>query len=130
MLLKEGDKVLVSHRRLFPRDEPRFFLGTVEDYEAGVVKLTGHSFIRDLFTGIVEKKDTRTKLISLSSGTLMVYVLPDHVLLDSVEFHWEDGWLLLSDGRDFTMNLAERTVGRKEMPVSPVPEEVSLGELS
>jgi hypothetical protein len=123
MLLKEGDKVLVAHRRLFPHDEPRFFLGTVDAYQAGVVKVTGHSFIRDLFTGIVEKRDIRTKLISLSSGTVMVYQLPDHVLLDSMEFRYEDGWLLLSDGRDFAMNLAERTIGRKEMPVLPLLEE-------
>jgi hypothetical protein len=123
MILKEGDKVLIAHRRLFPHDEPRFFVGTVEAYEAGVVKVRGRSFIRNLFTGVVEKRDTRTKLISLSSGTLIVYLLPDHVLLDSVEFRLEDGWLLLSDGRDFNMNLAERTIRRREMPVLPEAEE-------
>jgi hypothetical protein len=29
MLLKEGDKILVAHRRLFEKDEVRFFVGQV-----------------------------------------------------------------------------------------------------
>ena len=77
MLLNEGDKILVAHRRLFARDEARFFLGRVDAYEAGVVKVTGHSYVRDMFAGkMLEKAELRTKLLSLSSGTLMVYLLP------------------------------------------------------
>jgi hypothetical protein len=37
MLLKVGDKILVAHRRLYDKDEERFFVGRIEAYEAGVV---------------------------------------------------------------------------------------------
>jgi hypothetical protein len=77
MLLKEGDKILVAHRRLFEKDEVRFFVGRVEVCESGIVKATGHSYLRDALRGqLVEKADERTKILSLSSGTLVVYQLP------------------------------------------------------
>jgi hypothetical protein len=108
MVLKEGDKVLVAHRRLFARDESRFFLGRVDAYEAGIVKVTGHSYVRDMFTGDMhEKAELRTKLLSLSSGTLMVYLLPEPVILEDLRFVIDGRRLLLTDAKDFTMNLAE-----------------------
>jgi hypothetical protein len=33
MLLEQGNKLLVTHRRLFEGDLPRFFVGEVEAYE-------------------------------------------------------------------------------------------------
>jgi len=108
MLLNEGDSILVAHRRLFARDEARFFLGRVDAYEAGVVKVTGHSYVRDMFTGkMLEKAEPRTKLLSLSSGTLMVYLLPERVSLDDLHFVADGRRLSITDGKDFTMNLAE-----------------------
>jgi hypothetical protein len=108
MLLQEGDKILVAHRRLFARDEARFFIGRVDACEAGVVKVTGHSYVRDMFTGrMLEKAEPRTKLLSLSSGTLIVYLLPEPVCLDDLRFVTDDRRLLLTDGKEFTMNLAE-----------------------
>jgi hypothetical protein len=108
MILKEGDKVLVAQRRLFPRDQPRFFIGRVDAYEAGIVKATGHTFSRDLLTGVMlEKADARTKLISLSSGTLIVYQLPDSIALEKLDLIAEDGRLTLTDGQEFVMNLSE-----------------------
>jgi hypothetical protein len=35
MLLKEGDKIRVTHRRLFEKDEVRLFVGQVEACETG-----------------------------------------------------------------------------------------------
>jgi hypothetical protein len=108
MLLKEGDKILVTHRRLFEKDETRFFVGRVDAYEAGVVKVTGHSFVRDMIGGrVIEKTDERTKVLSLSSGTLIVYQLPDAVALDMLTFEGREGLLALTDGKEFTLNLAE-----------------------
>src|SRR5262245_26659869 len=98
MILKEGDQILVAHRRLFEGDEARFFLGRVDAYEAGVVRVTGHSYVRDVLSGrMVEKADPRTKLLSLSSGTLLAYVLPEHVSLEAVRFASADGRLSLTD---------------------------------
>lgn len=112
MLLQEGDKILIAHRRLFEKDEARFFLGRVDAYESGVVKVTGHSYVRDRMSGqLLEKADTRTKILSLASGTFLVYQLPDQVALDNIEFISDDGRLSLTDGKGFTMNLAESTHG-------------------
>lgn len=108
MLLKEGDKLLVAHRRLFERDESRYFIGRVDVYEAGIVKTTGHSYIRDLMSGrLIEKAEVRTKILSLSCGTFLIYQLPDHVTIEALKFVVSDGRLSLTDGIGFTMNLAE-----------------------
>lgn len=108
MLLKEGDKILVTHRRLFEKDETRFFVGRVDAYEAGIVRVKGHSFVRDMLGGrVIEKSDERTKILSLSSGTLIVYQLPDAVALDTLTFEVREGQLTLMDGKEFTLNLAE-----------------------
>jgi hypothetical protein len=110
MLLNKGDKILVAHRRLFEKDVARFFIGQVEAYEAGLVKVTGHSYVRDASGGqIVEKAEERTKIFSLSSGTLIVYQLPDGLVLNALKFVGSEGRLLLTDDKGFTMNLTEAT---------------------
>lgn len=112
MLLNEGDTVFVAHRRLFEKDEVRFFVGRVDAYEAGIVKVTGRSYVRDVMRGqMIEKEEQRTKILSLSSGTLLVYQLPQAVVLDALQFVDNEGRISLTDGRDFTMNLAEHTHG-------------------
>jgi hypothetical protein len=112
MILQEGDKILVAHRRLFEKDLVRFFIGQVEAYEGGVVKATGHTYVRDTMGGqLVEKADQRTKILSLSSGTLIVYELPHKVSLEKLRFVGGEGRLVLTDGGGFTMNLNEGTHG-------------------
>jgi len=107
-LLEPGDRLLVVHRRLFERDESRFFVGEVEAFEGGIVRVTGYSFVRDAFDGSVcRKQDARTKLFSLTSGTLLVYVLPRSLDLDQAELHWKDADIRLTDGHQFAMNLSE-----------------------
>jgi hypothetical protein len=110
MLLKSGDKILVAHRRLFEKDVVRFFVGRVEAYEAGMIKATGQSYVRDMMGGqVIGKEETRTKILSLSSGTLMVYQIPDRVELAAITFIAADLQLTLTDGKGFTMNLTEVT---------------------
>jgi hypothetical protein len=58
---------------------------------------------------MIEKAEERTKILPLSSGTLLVYQLPDTVTLDRAKFLIKDGRLSLTDGDNFTMNLAEHT---------------------
>jgi hypothetical protein len=120
MVLKAGDKVLVAHRRLFDGDESRFFVGRVDAYEAGVVRVTGHSFVRDRVVGrLIAKAGDRTKLLSLSSGTLIAYQLPDSTSLDTVQFVSEGLRLWLTDGNGLTMDLAEFTFGGRGGPHPP-----------
>ena len=108
MLLKKGDKLLIIHRRLYEEDEARFFIGCVDDYESGIVKVRGHSYVRDAASGLlIEKSDARTRILSLASGTLLVYQLPDALDIDAVKFEMLGLGLSLTDGKNFTMNLTE-----------------------
>jgi hypothetical protein len=112
MLLERGDVVLVAHRRLFQGDEPRYFIGEVLGYDAGVVKLSGRSYARDLVSGeLVGKAEERTKLVALASGTVLVYQLPRSVMRERLTFHNEDGETWLQDGEGFRMNLTEEPRG-------------------
>ena len=107
-MLTEGDKILVAHRRLFRGDVAHYFAGRVDAYDAGMVRATGHSYIRDPVTGsMVEKTDARTKVLALASGTLLVYLLPAATALESLTFAWSDGRVNASDGKGFSMNLGE-----------------------
>src|SRR5262245_35503699 len=102
MLLNQGDKILVAHRRLFEKDEVRFFVGCVEAHEAGVIKVAGHCFVRDPIGGRVAE---RTEILSLSAGTHIVYQLPDAVTVASIRFQFSEGRLSLKDGKGFTMTM-------------------------
>lgn len=107
-MLREGNKVLIAHRRLFRGDAAHYFAGRVDAYDAGLIKVTGHSYIREPITGrLIEKTDARTKILALASGTLIVYELPASTAMESLAFDWEDGRLVASDGQGFMMNLGE-----------------------
>ena len=110
-MLKNNNTLLVCYRRLFQNDEIRFFLGVVDDYESGLVKLTGHSFLRDSITGqMTEKSGQTTKIMSLSSGSLIVYLLPDSVNLETLHFVQQKMRLSLVDNSGFSLDLTEKSV--------------------
>lgn len=108
-MLEQGEKLFIVHRRLFEKDTARFFVGEVLAYEQGIVKVRGYTFVKDMFTGNIKKKpDLRTKVLSIVSGTLIVYQLPVTVLLDLVRFSLDqDGGLMLMDEEGFSMDVSE-----------------------
>lgn len=108
MLLNRGENIFVAHRRLFEKDGIRFFVGRVDHFEDGIVRATGRSYLRDNFTGaMLEKPEVRTTLLSIVSGTLIVYVIPETVNLDDLEFVELEGMLVMRDGKQFIMNLSD-----------------------
>ena len=110
MILEAGSKVLVVHRRLFEQDDARYFVGVVDGYEEGIVKVTGYSWIKDLMAdSLVEKNEPRTKIFSITSGTLIVYLLPATLAVEKIRFENRNGELwLMGSGSSFQMNLSER----------------------
>ena len=105
-MFSEGDTVLVAHRRLVRGDAPHFFVGRGDACQAGVVKATGHSYVRDPVTGrMVEKTDRRTTVLTVASGTLLVYQLPFATVVEAVSFTWAGGRVTAADGTGFSMNL-------------------------
>ena len=112
-MLTSGDNLLVCYRRLFSNDENRFFLGKVDDYQAGIVKITGNSFFRDGVTGkMTEKSDQVTKILSISSGSLIIYQLPSSLVLANLRFVHQMTQLTLLDDQGFSLDLTEK-VSRK-----------------
>ncbi len=109
-LFEPGSCVLVVHRRLFERDDNRLFVGQIESLDSGVIRTTGYSFVRDIMEGTVRRKsESRTKLLSLTSGTLIVYLLPPRFELSKAEVSCRETEMWLTDGSDFSMNLSEWT---------------------
>jgi len=108
MILESGTKVLLSHRRLFETDHARYFIGVVEGYEDGLARVTGHTWLRDGYTGeYVHKDDERTKIISITSGTVIVYQLPSSLQLGELAMRTEGHQVFLTDGADFCMDMTE-----------------------
>jgi hypothetical protein len=108
MILEPGDRLLVAHRRLFPQDQPRFFLGIVEQYDHGIAVVSGFTFVRETLNGVVKRKDDlRTKILPILSGTLFIYRLPQTLDIQAVHIESAEGKLCFTDGHGFSMNLAE-----------------------
>jgi hypothetical protein len=108
MLLKSGEKILVVHRRLFQHDRDRYFLGTIEEYEHGIAIVTGYTFVRDTTNGgVLRKDDLRTKIVPITSGSLIVYRLSPEFVVDDANVEPTENRLVLSDGHGFKMNISE-----------------------
>ncbi len=108
MILEPGSKVLVCHRRLFESDHARYFVGMVNDYDQGIARVTGYTWTRDGYTGTFKRKqDERTKIISIASGTVIVYQLASAVDLGTLKLANENVNVMLSDEHGFQMDLSE-----------------------
>lgn len=109
MILNQGDKVLVIHRRIFEGDKSRFFIGITEEYDQGVAKIKGNTFASNPHTTeVIRKPEERTKLISISSGTLFVYLLPPSTDLEKLRFITDpNGSFHLKEGDRAIMDLSE-----------------------
>ena len=112
MILDTGDVVLVSNRRMFERDETRFFIGRTLTCEGPLVKAEGFSFVRDLSNGhIIKKEEKRTKVLSLDSPGHIVYQLSGDIDVDKVDIESGNGDAYMVDGSRRLLNLSERTHG-------------------
>ncbi len=110
MILEAGSKILVVHRRLFDNDKARYFIGSVDCCEAGVARVTGHTWVQDHINGkFVKKEDARTKVIAMASQGLIIYALPPGINIGNLKFDFsEKGQLWLRDtSNHFRMDLSE-----------------------
>ena len=110
MLLACGDLVFIAHRRLYENDQPRFFAGVVDAYDAGVLKATGYAWIRESVRGELRRKsDRRTKVVSIASVGLLIYQLPAGVDIEHLELNiGRDHTVILTDNAGFSMDLTDR----------------------
>ena len=91
-LLRPGEKIHLIHRRHFEQDARRHFVGEVESYEHGIARATGFVFVVDDLNKhlFVKRHDRRTKLIPISSGEVILNVIPECVDLARVRYELEE----------------------------------------
>src|ERR1041385_7404624 len=110
MILKQGEKVHIIHRRIYEKDHHRHFIGTVEAYEGGIARVTGHVYTVDpvKFT-FMKRPETRTRLVSVVSGDVLVNIIPASVNLEKVTYKQERKAVRVTDGSDWFLDLSEYT---------------------
>jgi len=117
MILEPGSKVLVVHRRLFENDRARYFVGAVDKCEGVLARITGKTWVQDPFnSAFLRKEDPRTKIVSLESGSMIVYVLPGYIELSALTFDYSNkGQVFLhSPDNSFRMDLSEGVRGLRQ----------------
>jgi hypothetical protein len=108
MILKKGEKIHVTHRRYFEKEARRHFVGTVEDYESGMARVTGYVYTVDRAKyAFVRRPEKRTRIISLVSGDAFINVLPPSVDLEKIVYRQEGKAVRVTDGSDWYLDLSE-----------------------
>jgi hypothetical protein len=108
MILKRGEKVHVIHRRNFEKDHHRHFIGTVEAYEDGVARVTGHVYTVDpVKFAYMRRPEVRTRLIAIASGDLLVNIIPGNVELDKIIYRTEKKAVRVTDGSEWFLDISE-----------------------
>ena len=107
-VLEREEKVLIITRRLFSGDARRHFVGSVERYDPGAMRIRGHAFVYDSEKGsFVKRKSQRTRVFPLDNH-LVVFVLPYDTDLGAVRYEHEEGHgLVATDGKHFKLELNE-----------------------
>ena len=108
MILKPGEKLHVIHRRELEREPHRHFAGTVEAYENGVARVTGYVYTVDTVkSAFFRRPDRRTRILPISSGDLIVNVIPAEVDIDKIVYKLEKKSVRVTDGSDWFLDISE-----------------------
>lgn len=109
VILNPGEKIHVIHRRQFEKDARGHFGGQVPTCEHGLARASGCAFVvNDLNKHMfVKRPDRRTKLIPISSGAVIVNVLPESVDLEQVHYELKDSTLYVTDGKSRRIDVKE-----------------------
>jgi hypothetical protein len=107
-ILQPGEKLHVIHRRRLEREPHRHFVGTVEEYEHGVARVSGYVYTVDTVkSAYFRRPDKRTRILAISSGDLLVNVLPAHVELEKIVYKLEKKSVRVTDGSDWYLDISE-----------------------
>jgi hypothetical protein len=108
MILAPGEKIHVIHRRHYEKDHHRHFIGLVDAYESGVARVTGNVYTVDLVKfAFVKRTERRTRLIAISSGDLLLNIIPPEVDLDKIVYRQEQKSVRVTDGSAWHLDLSE-----------------------
>jgi hypothetical protein len=107
-VLERDEKVLIITRRLFAGDAMRHFVGIVERYDPGAIRVRGYAFVYDAGKGgFVKRKLQRTRIFPVDNH-IVVFVLPHDTDIGAVHYEvTEESGLVASDGKHFRLELNE-----------------------
>ena len=107
-ILAPGEKIHVIHRRRFDQEPHRHFVGVVNDYLEGVLRMTGHVYAVDTMTyQFIRRPEQRTRVVSVVSGEVIVNVIPVSVDLSKITYRQEGSAVRVSDGSDWHLDISE-----------------------
>lgn len=102
-----NDRLLIVDRKLFRDDVTNLFVGVVEDYAEGVVRVRGHAYhINPYEMGTEKRAEERVRIVSVNIGDTF-YVLPRELNIAQVEIKRSPRSLILTDGQTLTMDLTD-----------------------
>jgi hypothetical protein len=109
MILAAGDKVHVIHRQLFAGDTQRHFVGTVAGCNGDLARISSYLFTKDPKNNEFAKHDSslRTRIIPLTSGMLIINVLPPDVDIEKITYvHRGPQHIVVTDGSAWCLDLS------------------------
>ena len=110
MILQQGEKLHIIHRRYFEKEPRRHFIGAVDIYDAGLARVTGNVWVVDTVKfAFIKRPEKRIRIISLVSGDLLVNIIPPSVDLEKIYYHQEKKGVRVTDGTDWYLDLSEFT---------------------
>ncbi len=110
MVLKQGEKLHVIHRRFYKDDQHRHFIGLVEEFNGTLARVVGHVYTVDTTQFIfVRRPEVRTRIISLVGGDLLVNIIPANVDLAKIVYKQEKKAVRITDGSDWHLDISEFT---------------------
>jgi len=107
-ILEPQERVLIITRRLYHGDVRRHFVGVVERYERGALRVRGYAFVHDLaHGGFTRRKSPRERIFPLDNH-IIVFVLPDETELGAVHYEvTQESGLIVTDSKHFKLELNE-----------------------
>jgi hypothetical protein len=106
--LSADEKVHIIHRRYLEKEPHRHFTGTVDAYEDGIARVSGHLFTVDpVRFEFFRRPEKRTKLVSLLSGDVLVNIIPRRSTWIKVTYQQEAKALRVTDGSKCHLDLSE-----------------------
>ncbi|HSM08102.1 MAG TPA: hypothetical protein VLA33_03700 [Gemmatimonadota bacterium] len=103
-----GDKLHVFTRSLFEGDVSGHFVGAVVGNTGSLCEVEGHAMMFDAGRREwVRQEGIRRRIFSLAEAGHVVTRLPRDVEVDDLYYDRVDGELLLTDGKEFELNLSE-----------------------
>ena len=107
-ILAPGEKIHVIHRRHFDHEPHRHFVGVVNDYREGVLRMTGHVYAVDPTTyQFIRRPEQRVRVVSVVSGEVIVNVIPPSVDLSKISYRLEGTAGRVRAGCDWHLDISD-----------------------